>query len=116
VKLNDLGRMRDWQAAIPEFIFGKSCELNDQISDYLNCYGLDRCVAHAKIDYFLGFREVEGFQILHQYFKQEQEDDDTVFIIHGYTDHSGLFSKVINNLLEKGKAVLIIDLPEHGLS
>jgi len=40
----------------------------------------------------------------------------TVFLLHGYFDHSGLFGHLIKHCLEQGLAVVIFDLPGHGLS
>ena len=40
----------------------------------------------------------------------------TVFLLHGYFDHAGLYRHLINHLLRQGIAVVIFDLPGHGLS
>ena len=40
----------------------------------------------------------------------------TAFILHGYFDHSGLYRHLIRHLLLQGIAVVIFDLPGHGLS
>lgn len=37
-------------------------------------------------------------------------------IVHGYMDHTGLYSKLIRHLLAQGLHVYIVDLPGHGLS
>jgi alpha-beta hydrolase superfamily lysophospholipase len=40
----------------------------------------------------------------------------TIFLIHGYNDHSGLMSNLVGNFLNRGFAVALFDLPGHGLS
>ena len=40
----------------------------------------------------------------------------TAFLLHGYFDHTGLFRHLIRHLLERGIAVIVFDLPGHGLS
>lgn len=116
MKLNDLTRLENWQAAMPSFDWLVTKPLNNEIKDYLQCYGLQHCAFHEKVNYLLGFREVEGFSIFQQYFQQVDSHAETVLIVHGFTDHAGLFTKVIKDLLDKGKSVLIFDLPGHGLS
>lgn len=39
-----------------------------------------------------------------------------VTIIHGYLDHSGSFSKLIDSLLSEGYGIVTFDLPGHGYS
>jgi lysophospholipase len=40
----------------------------------------------------------------------------TLLLVHGYTDHTGLFGKLVDYGLSRGFEVLIFDLPGHGLS
>lgn len=40
----------------------------------------------------------------------------TVFLVHGYYSHSGIWSEHVQRLLEKNMAVVAFDLPGHGLS
>ncbi|MCB8889330.1 alpha/beta hydrolase [Vreelandella malpeensis] len=40
----------------------------------------------------------------------------TVFVVHGYFDHLGLYRHLLKSLLEKGWLVVLWDLPGHGLS
>lgn len=44
------------------------------------------------------------------------ESRGTLFLVHGYFDHSGLYGPLIREALERGFAVIIFDLPGHGLS
>ena len=40
----------------------------------------------------------------------------TALVIHGYLDHLGLYSHLINFLLDRNLSVVCFDLPGHGLS
>ncbi len=40
----------------------------------------------------------------------------TVFLLHGYLEHSGIYQPIIRELLDQGFSVLTYDLPGHGLS
>ncbi len=40
----------------------------------------------------------------------------TVFLVHGYLDHSGSWSPVIKRILQEGFIVIALDLPGHGFS
>ena len=40
----------------------------------------------------------------------------TAFLLHGYFDHAGLYRHLIEHLLKRDIAVIIFDLPGHGLS
>lgn len=40
----------------------------------------------------------------------------TLFVVHGYYDHVGLYGHIIRHALKAGLAVVAFDLPGHGLS
>ena len=42
--------------------------------------------------------------------------DGTVFLLHGYFDHTGILKHLIQHCLNRGLAVACFDLPGHGLS
>ncbi len=115
--LNDSKRLHSWQAAMPDFAL-LPVEKNRQIDDYLGFYGLDFSRVNKHIEHFLGYSRVGEEGIFLQFFRQTQAQDnkDYVLIIHGYTDHAGLFRHVIEKLLNSGKSVFIFDFPGHGLS
>lgn len=45
-----------------------------------------------------------------------EEPRGTVFLLHGYFDHSGILRHLIRFCAEQGFAVAVYDLPGHGLS
>lgn len=85
------------------------------ISDYCAFYGIDFSRQFAGLSHYCGYFEAAGFHLLTHVFLPENAAG-TVFIQHGYLDHSGLYGHLIRQCLEQGFAVLIYDLPGHGLS
>lgn len=89
-------------------------------------------LAQAYLDFYaINFaRELEGvvhgfgcvddgeFKLAVHYwlYSADIESRGTLFLVHGYFDHSGLYGPLIHEALERGFAVVIFDLPGHGLS
>ena len=67
------------------------------------------------VQHFLGKFQSLGFDLATNYFLPPSPSG-TVFVLHGYFDHQGLFTHLIKFLLEKNLAVVGFDLPGHGLS
>ncbi len=84
--------------------------LSAQALDYQRFYGLD-LPAHS----WLGGFSVAGFDLVGQVWLP-QEPVATLFLLHGYYDHMGLYRHVIAWALQRGFAVIGCDLPGHGLS
>lgn len=84
--------------------------LSAQALDYQRFYGLDLTV-HS----WLGGFSVVGFDLVGQVWLP-QEPVATLFLLHGYYDHMGLYRHVIAWALQQGFAVIGCDLPGHGLS
>jgi len=51
-----------------------------------------------------------------QAIEPESENPGTIFLLHGYLDHSGIYGHLIRHCLQLGYGVVIFDLPGHGLS
>ena len=107
------------RASLPEFDFHESIADNPLLSRYLQHYGLSvdalnedktRGIHHA-----MGFFSSANFRIACHYYCPEQAHG-TVFIVHGYYDHVGLFAHIIRYCLARNLAVIAFDLPGHGLS
>lgn len=64
---------------------------------------------------WLGRMDVAGYEIVAQVWLPEQPVA-TMFLLHGFYDHMGLFSHVIEWALGMNFAVIACDLPGHGLS
>lgn len=56
------------------------------------------------------------FRIFAQHFARRGRRLGTVFLLHGYLDHSGLQAPTIDRLLDIGFDVVTFDHPGHGLS
>jgi alpha-beta hydrolase superfamily lysophospholipase len=58
-----------------------------------------------------------GYELVCQHFlPSTQTPHKTAFLLHGYFDHAGLYRHLIEHLLKSDIAVVIFDLPGHGLS
>ncbi len=73
------------------------------------------------------FIEVKPYNIwVHTYFSKMESNSlrdankknskGTVFIVHGYFDHSAMYKNIIEQCLDLGLDVVLYDLPGHGLS
>ena len=87
--------------------------------NYLAHYKLADINATAKAQHgtrhFLGQLNTAGYNVACQYWLPEAAKG-TVFVVHGYFDHSALYRHLFSYLLERGYAVATFDLPGHGLS
>jgi alpha-beta hydrolase superfamily lysophospholipase len=63
----------------------------------------------------LGRFEVDGYEVVSQVWWPDQAKA-TLFMFHGFYDHTGLYRHVIEWALDQGFAVIACDLPGHGLS
>jgi alpha-beta hydrolase superfamily lysophospholipase len=88
--------------------------LRPPLSDYCRHYGLD-LEREFPVRHYCGYFDAVNFRLAAHVFIPA-EARGTVFILHGYLDHSGLYGHLIRQCLETGFAVFIFDLPGHGLS
>ncbi len=84
--------------------------LSDEMKRYLQYYGLN-----SDHPMSLGTVSVDTFDIALLSFRPETATE-TMVLFHGYLDNSGVNSAIQNYLLELGYAVVLVDLPGHGLS
>lgn len=102
-KLNDLRHLLIWND-LPD---------SDALkNEYKAFYGLP---SETIFHYNSGYINADDFWIYVQIWRPAVIKK-TVFIIHGYFDHSGLYSHIIRFFLKQSCAVFIFDLPGHGLS
>lgn len=95
-----------------------SRELSDEMVAYCRFYGLDLWVEHPDAVYHQGYLNTGRHQIMVHYYRLSTPDciKGTIFILHGYFDHVGLYSQLIDQCLAAGFDVLAYDQPGHGLS
>jgi hypothetical protein len=80
---------------------------------YQRFYGLDFSTRNVRSG--LGRFEVDGYEVVSQFWWPERAKA-TLFVFHGFYDHTGLYRHVIEWALDQGFAVIACDLPGHGLS
>lgn len=82
--------------------------LSTQALDYQRFYGLPA-------NGWLGRFEVASFEVVGQVW-MAPNPVATLFMLHGYYDHMGLYRHVVEWALSQGFTVVACDLPGHGLS
>lgn len=82
---------------------------------YLDHYGLRFAPDGGPVHHSLGVFAGGGEQIAAQYFAPPAPRG-TVFLLHGYLDHAGIYRHPLGWCLDRGHAAFVFDLPGHGLS
>lgn len=86
---------------------------NVEIMAYQKLYGLQLLACH----HWQGVIKTPRFNIHTQVFQPKDGDvRGTVWLLHGYLEHSGIYQPIIEELLDQHFSVLTFDLPGHGLS
>ena len=85
------------------------------VHDYRSFYRIDLGIEFTDVQQHFGAIRVGDYDIATHYFERENARG-TVFFVHGYLDHVGLFGPLIRHLLCSDYSVLAFDLPGHGLS
>ena len=102
-------------ADMPPFDPDTSVAYTEPLKAYCRFYGLDLDVERPGVVYRLGYLAAARFRVALHFFSQP-ESRGTVFIFHGYLDHSGLYTRLIDHCLDENLNVVIYDQPGHGLS
>lgn len=115
---SDIDQLRE---SLPECDFTADALSVPALLPYLQFYNLDPrqllAPSGAQVRCSAGTFDAAGFRIFCQSFSFSPGGcRGTVFVLHGYYDHGGLYGKLLRYLLLKGYAVVIFDLPGHGLS
>lgn len=94
----------------------KTCTpLADEVLAFSRYYGIDMENQLPGIQHYCGWFDAGAYRLAaHAYLPPRAQG--TVFLVHGYFDHAGLFQHLIRDCLSRGFAVFIADLPGHGLS
>ncbi|MDO9177251.1 MAG: alpha/beta fold hydrolase [Agitococcus sp.] len=101
--------------ALPPFDVASIVPSNGAVADYCRFYHLDFENDFYGLHHSCGYVDVAGYQILTHAFIPINPKG-TVWVVHGYLEHSGLYRHVLPQLFQQGYAVVIYDLPGHGLS
>ncbi len=89
--------------------------LKGALAEFVRYYGIDMEAQVAGVRHYAGWFEMPGYQIAAHVF-MPTDAQGTAFILHGYLDHAGLYHHLIRDCLQRGYAVVVPDLPGHGLS
>lgn len=83
--------------------------------DYFRFYGINFEEKNNNINHHFGHIPCGHFDIVAHYFENTVAAK-TCFIVHGFFDHTGNYSHIIDYCLKRNFSVVIFDLPGHGLS
>lgn len=87
----------------------------EEVLHYVRYYGLDMAAEFPDINHYQGWFEAAGYRISAQVFVPPKAQG-TVFILHGFLEHSALYGHMIRDCLKHRHAVFIYDQIGHGLS
>ena len=90
--------------------------LSSEALAYQRFYGLDFAHRTPAPKRQLGCFSAGGYQLVSQVWWPDSPPVATLFVIHGFYDHMGLYRHVIEWGLNRGFVVIACDLPGHGLS
>lgn len=103
------------QRSLPTFDLNVRSPHRPEFAQYTAFFGLDDLGVPCRHDY--GRVELYGYDIAVQVFSPEGVlPKGTLWVLHGYFDHVGLFKNPIREGLKAGYSVVSFDLPGHGLS
>lgn len=95
--------------------FGERAQPSPLQQRFCHFYGIDFGAHQPHLEHTLGRLTSDQFTLaVHRW--QQPGARANLLLVHGYFDHSGLFSKLIGWALSQRCNVLIFDLPGHGLS
>ena len=90
--------------------------LSSEALAYQRFYGLDFAQRSPAVKRQLGRFNAGGYEIVSQVWWPDAPPVATLFVIHGFYDHMGLYRHVIEWGSNRGFVVIACDLPGHGLS
>jgi lysophospholipase len=100
---------------LTKFSFRSKPEVKGEIVKYYDFYGLNFYREFEGLEQRVGWLDASDFRIVMQSFKPV-DATATVYVFHGYFDHAGIYQHLIRFLLKSGFAVVVYDMPGHGLS
>ncbi|WP_231759302.1 alpha/beta hydrolase [Microbulbifer elongatus] len=100
------------RSQLPALDFCCAQPLPESVISYRNFYRLNFAEATGT---GIGTFNSAGFELVAQYWRVANPKG-TLFICHGYFDHTGIYGSAIRFGLERGYNVVAVDFPGHGLS
>ena len=99
------------KADLPSLDFDRKSAFPPQLAGYFRYYGLDS----TTVPHLFGAFE-SGADRLAAHVYLPENPLGSVFLLHGFFDHSGILQHLIHRCIDQGFAVAVFDLPGHGLS
>jgi len=96
-------------------VFGDGAKPSPELQAFCRDYGIDFAARMPHLEHLAG-RVHSGDYALAVHYWRQPDASTNLLLLHGYFDHTGLFSKLIAWGLSRRCNVLIFDLPGHGLS
>lgn len=100
---------------LSKFSFRAKISVKGEIAHYYDFYDMALYREFEGLEQRVGWLDASDFRIVMQSFKPV-DPKGTVFVFHGYFDHAGIYHHLIRFLIKSGYAVVIYDMPGHGLS
>ena len=100
---------------LSKFSFRSKAINKGEILKYYDFYGMNFYAQFEGLEQRAGWVDTKDFRLVLQSFVPK-DAKATVFIFHGYYDHAGIYQHLIRFLLQSNYAVVIYDMPGHGLS
>jgi alpha-beta hydrolase superfamily lysophospholipase len=91
--------------------FSAQQRYSQPVLDYFRYYGLD----HPLIPHYFGTFKSGPYTLAAQVYTPDSARG-TVYLVHGYYDHTGILKNLIDFFLNEKYSVAAFDLPGHGLS
>ncbi|MFK8018818.1 MAG: alpha/beta hydrolase [Pseudomonadales bacterium] len=88
---------------------------SDIEKEYFRYYGIDFEAQIPGVTHQLGVITSAEFDVVCHVYRHEAARG-TVYIVHGYFDHAGLYGHIAEYFLAREFNVVLLDLPGHGLS
>jgi alpha-beta hydrolase superfamily lysophospholipase len=104
------------KARLPSFSFQCTDFTDVSLRAYRQFYRIEFENEFPELSVSIGVREISGYRIALHYYRLLSSFKGTVFLLHGYYDHVGIFNHILRALLQGGYSVVSFDLPGHGLS
>ena len=98
-----------------KFSFRSKVIIKAEVLKYYDFYGMNFFSEFEMLEQRVGWMDTKDFRIVLQSFVPKNAKA-TVFIFHGYFDHVGIYQHLIRFLLQSNYAIVIYDMPGHGLS
>lgn len=107
----------EWvRSRLRPFTFAPADLADTALSAYRSFYQIEVEKEFLGLSISLGVKEISGYRIALHHYRQPDPSQGTVFLLHGYYDHVGIFNHILRALLGGGYSVVTFDLPGHGLS